>query len=49
MLHAGLAALCDVDDVAAAHVLAISIPEAEGRYLLAECGTDLPSIARMLR
>lgn len=42
-------ATVDIDDVAAAHTLAMSIPEAHGRYLLAERGSDIPSWAAMLR
>lgn len=42
-------ATVDIDDVAAAHTLAISIPEAHGRYLLAERGSDIPTWAALLR
>ncbi|KAL4439712.1 hypothetical protein ABPG75_002713 [Micractinium tetrahymenae] len=42
-------ATVDIDDVAAAHTLAMCIPEAHGRYLLAERGADIPTWAAMLR
>ena len=47
-LPAGLTTV-DLDDVAAAHVLAMVLPEARGRYLLCERGTLMSDIAAMLR
>lgn len=47
-LPAGNASV-DVDDVCAAHVLAVSAPAAHGRYLLAERGADTADMAAILR
>jgi hypothetical protein len=48
LLPAGLTTV-DLDDVAAAHVLAALLPEATGRYLLVERGCLMSDIAAMLR
>ena len=48
MVPAGLTAV-DVDDVAAAHVLAALLPDARGRYLLSERAVLMTEIAAVLR
>lgn len=44
----GLATV-DVDDVAAAHTLALALPHARGRYLLCERAALITEVAAMLR
>ena len=47
-LPAGLTTV-DLDDVAAAHVLAMVLPQAKGRYLLCERSTLMTEVAALLR
>ena len=39
----------DLDDVAAAHALAMVLPQAKGRYLLCERSTLMTQVAALLR